>query len=71
MDAPHVSQSSSVSSKHPFIKSLPLVNHFKDGRVVRLDTFSKHIAPGMRCGFVTAHPSFIHRLLMTHQAETD
>jgi DNA-binding transcriptional MocR family regulator len=39
-----------------------------DGRVVRLDTFSKHVAPGLRIGFVTAHPAFIHVLLMTHQA---
>ncbi|KAM3474109.1 hypothetical protein MY8738_008058 [Beauveria namnaoensis] len=33
-----------------------------DGRVVRLDTFSKTIAPGCRLGWITAQPAFIERL---------
>ncbi|CAG7923095.1 unnamed protein product [Penicillium olsonii] len=33
-----------------------------EGRVVRLDTFSKTIAPGSRLGWVTAQPAIIERL---------
>ncbi|KAJ3501035.1 hypothetical protein NLJ89_g9522 [Agrocybe chaxingu] len=38
------------------------------GRVVRLDTFSKTIAPGCRLGWYTCNPLFAERLL--RQAET-
>lgn len=33
-----------------------------DGRVIRLDSFSKNFAPGSRLGWVTAQPSLIRRL---------
>lgn len=33
-----------------------------DGRVIRLDTFSKTIAPGCRLGWITAQPEFIERI---------
>lgn len=33
-----------------------------EGRVVRLDTFSKTIAPGSRLGWITAQPAIIERL---------
>lgn len=33
-----------------------------DGRVIRLDTFSKTVAPGCRLGWITAQPAFIERL---------
>jgi DNA-binding transcriptional MocR family regulator len=33
-----------------------------EGRVVRLDTFSKTVAPGCRLGWITAQPAFIERL---------
>ncbi|KAF4445562.1 hypothetical protein F53441_10694 [Fusarium austroafricanum] len=39
-----------------------------DGRVIRLDTFSKTVAPGSRLGYVTAQPAIIERL--TRIAET-
>lgn len=39
-----------------------------DGRVVRLDTFSKTVAPGCRLGWITAQPAFIERF--TRIAET-
>ncbi|KAH7188553.1 pyridoxal phosphate-dependent transferase [Fusarium flagelliforme] len=39
-----------------------------DGRVIRLDTFSKTIAPGTRLGYITAQPAIIERL--TRIAET-
>lgn len=34
-----------------------------DGRVVRLDTFSKSIAPGSRLGWLTAQPKVVERIL--------
>ncbi|KAK9465911.1 pyridoxal phosphate-dependent transferase [Lipomyces arxii] len=33
------------------------------GRVIRLDSFSKVIAPGMRCGWITSSARFIERIL--------
>ncbi|CAK7207883.1 hypothetical protein SEUCBS139899_010698 [Sporothrix eucalyptigena] len=39
-----------------------------DGRVVRLDTFSKTVAPGCRLGWITAQPALIERF--TRIAET-
>ena len=33
-----------------------------DGRVIRLDTFSKTAAPGCRLGWITTQPAFIERL---------
>src|SRR5580704_16861661 len=34
-----------------------------DGRVIRLDSLSKVLAPGIRLGFVTASPHLIERLI--------
>lgn len=33
-----------------------------DGRVIRLDSFAKFIAPGFRVGWLTAHPTFVDKL---------
>jgi DNA-binding transcriptional MocR family regulator len=33
-----------------------------EGRVLRLDTFSKTVAPGCRLGWITAQPRFIEQL---------
>ena len=33
-----------------------------DGRVIRLDTFSKLLAPGLRLGWISAHPAFIQKI---------
>ncbi|KAI9750829.1 MAG: hypothetical protein M4579_006291 [Chaenotheca gracillima] len=41
-----------------------------DGRVVRLDTFSKTIAPGCRLGWVTAQPKIIERILRITETST-
>jgi DNA-binding transcriptional MocR family regulator len=51
------------SSGYPFLDSLApsYLNVDTDGRVVRLDTFSKTIAPGCRLGWITAQPEFIER----------
>lgn len=50
--------------KYPFLESLTPSFMTLDtaGRVIRLDTFSKTIAPGCRLGWITAQPEFITRL---------
>ncbi|KAL2191900.1 PLP-dependent transferase [Thermothelomyces heterothallicus CBS 203.75] len=57
------SSSSSSSSGYPFIDSLApsFVAIDIDGRVIRLDTFSKTVAPGCRLGWITAQPAVIER----------
>lgn len=41
-----------------------------DGRVVRLDTFSKTVAPGCRLGWVTAQPALVERYLRATESST-
>jgi DNA-binding transcriptional MocR family regulator len=41
-----------------------------DGRVVRLDTFSKTVAPGCRLGWITAQPAIVERLLRITETST-
>lgn len=41
-----------------------------EGRVIRLDTFSKTIAPGCRLGWVTAQPALIERLQRITETST-
>lgn len=41
-----------------------------EGRVVRLDTFSKTIAPGSRLGWITAQPAIIERLVRITEVTT-
>ncbi|KAI5862770.1 aromatic amino acid aminotransferase [Durotheca rogersii] len=41
-----------------------------DGRVVRLDTFSKTVAPGCRMGWLTGAPDVIERVLRVSEAST-
>lgn len=52
------------SSGYDFLDSLvpSYMSLDTDGRVIRLDTFSKTMAPGCRLGWVTAQPAFIERL---------
>lgn len=38
-----------------------------DGRVLRVDSFAKFLAPGLRLGWVTAHPQIVDKLTMTIQ----
>jgi DNA-binding transcriptional MocR family regulator len=53
------------SSGYPFLDSLvpSFLSIDVDGRVIRLDTFSKTVAPGCRLGWVTAQPDLIERFL--------
>lgn len=60
------------SSGFPFLDSLvpSYLSVDTDGRVVRLDTFSKTVAPGCRMGWITAQPAFIERLLRITESST-
>lgn len=51
------------SSGFEFLDSLvpSYLNIDTEGRVIRLDTFSKTTAPGCRLGWITAQPTFIER----------
>lgn len=53
------------SSGFPFLDSLTpsFLSVDRDGRVIRLNTFSKTIAPGCRLGWITAQPALIDRYL--------
>lgn len=41
-----------------------------EGRVVRLDTFSKTVAPGCRLGWITAQPKLVERILRITETST-
>jgi DNA-binding transcriptional MocR family regulator len=51
------------SSGYPYLDSLmpSFLSLDTDGRVVRLDTFSKTVAPGCRLGWITAQPELVER----------
>ncbi|KAI3324995.1 aromatic amino acid aminotransferase 1 [Xylariaceae sp. AK1471] len=59
-------------SGHPFLDSLvpSFLNIDIDGRVVRLDTFSKTIAPGCRLGWVTSTPEICERIVRVGESGT-
>lgn len=60
------------SSGFDFLDSLvpSYINIDTDGRVLRLDTFSKTVAPGCRLGWITAQPAFIERILRITETST-
>ena len=60
------------SSGYAFLDSLApsYLNVDTDGRVIRLDTFSKTIAPGCRLGWITSQPAMIERLLRGSESST-
>ncbi|CAK40361.1 uncharacterized protein An09g05080 [Aspergillus niger] len=60
------------SSGYDFLDSLvpSYLSVDTDGRVVRLDTFSKTIAPGCRLGWITAQPAIIERLTRLTETST-
>lgn len=66
------SSTGSKSSGYDFLDSLvpSFLSIDIDGRVIRLDTFSKTIAPGCRLGWITAQPAFIERLLRITENST-
>lgn len=60
------------SSGYDFLDSLvpSFVSIDTDGRVLRLDTFSKTVAPGCRLGWITAQPALIERILRITETST-
>ncbi|KAF2455615.1 aromatic amino acid aminotransferase 1 [Lineolata rhizophorae] len=60
------------SSGYAFLDSLvpSYLSVDTDGRVVRLDTFSKTVAPGCRLGWITAQPAVVERILRITETST-
>ncbi|CAL5871252.1 uncharacterized protein PFLUO_LOCUS5500 [Penicillium psychrofluorescens] len=60
------------SSGYAFLDSLvpSYLSMDTEGRVVRLDTFSKTIAPGSRLGWMTAQPGIIERVTRITEVST-
>ena len=60
------------SSGFPFLDSLvpSYLNFDYEGRVIRLDTFSKTCAPGCRLGWITAQPAIVERILRITETST-
>jgi DNA-binding transcriptional MocR family regulator len=60
------------SSGYPFLDSLvpSYLSVDYEGRVIRLDTFSKTVAPGCRLGWVTAQPAVVDRILRVTETST-
>ena len=59
-------------SGFPYLDSLvpSYLNFDYDGRVIRLDTFSKTVAPGCRLGWITAQPAIVERILRITETST-
>jgi aromatic amino acid aminotransferase I / 2-aminoadipate transaminase len=64
--------SESADRRSTFLSSLPpsYLSIDTNGRVVRLDTFSKYFFPGSRLGWATAHKTFAERLLRHGETST-
>ena len=60
------------SSGYPFLDSLvpSYLSVDYEGRVIRLDTFSKTVAPGCRLGWITTQPALCERLLRITETST-
>lgn len=60
------------SSGYEFLDSLvpSFLSIDVDGRVIRLDTFSKTVAPGCRVGWITAQPDLIERFVRITEGTT-
>ncbi|KAI9729493.1 MAG: hypothetical protein M1818_008516 [Claussenomyces sp. TS43310] len=68
----HTLEEGQKSSGFPFLDSLipSYLSVDTEGRVVRLDTFSKTVAPGCRVGWVTAQPAICERILRITETST-
>ncbi|MCJ1381994.1 hypothetical protein MMC17_005106 [Xylographa soralifera] len=60
------------SSGYPFLDSLvpSYLSVDTEGRVVRIDTFSKTVAPGCRLGWLTTQPALCERILRITETST-
>lgn len=72
LDAGNTKPSEWKSSGYDFLDSLvpSYVSIDTDGRVLRLDTFSKTVAPGCRLGWITGQPELIERILRITETST-
>jgi aromatic amino acid aminotransferase I / 2-aminoadipate transaminase len=63
------SESSSPPTHEELLKSLvpSYLSMDVDGRVIRLDSFSKVVAPGSRCGWLTTSPIICERLMRQNE----
>ncbi|KAL9620264.1 MAG: hypothetical protein Q9160_005163 [Pyrenula sp. 1 TL-2023] len=61
-----------TTSGYEFLDSLvpSYISMDVDGRVIRLDTFSKTVAPGCRLGWITAQPRVVERILRVTETST-
>jgi DNA-binding transcriptional MocR family regulator len=61
-----------MKSGYPYIDSLvpSFLNIDVDGRVIRLDTFSKTVAPGCRLGWVTSTPAICEQIIRVGESGT-
>lgn len=61
-----------VVPRDEFLTSLSpsFLRHDIQGRVIRLESFSKTLAPGLRLGYFIANPIFTERLLRASEVET-
>lgn len=68
----HVLPKGHKSSGFDFLDSLvpSYLSVDYQGRVIRLDTFSKTVAPGCRLGWITAQPALVERLLRITETST-
>lgn len=60
------------SSGYKFLDSLvpSMISIDVEGRVIRLDTFSKTVAPGCRLGWITGQPALVERILRITETST-
>ncbi|KAJ5947635.1 hypothetical protein N7466_000650 [Penicillium verhagenii] len=70
--SPRINNLNHTSSGYPFLDALApsYLSIDTEGRVIRLDTFSKTIAPGSRLGWITAQPAIIERLTRITECST-
>ncbi|CAI7587763.1 unnamed protein product [Penicillium glandicola] len=63
---------STVTPNAEFLSSLApsFLRYDYQGRVIRLESFSKTISPGLRLGYFVANPMFTERLLRATEVET-
>lgn len=68
----HTLEQGQKSSGFPFLDSLvpSYLSVDTEGRVIRLDTFSKTVAPGCRVGWITAQPAICERILRITETST-
>ncbi|KAH8895551.1 aromatic aminotransferase Aro8 [Thozetella sp. PMI_491] len=61
-----------IASNDGFLKSLSpsFLRYDHQGRVIRLESFSKTLAPGLRLGYFITNPIFTERLLRASEVET-